>query len=182
MRALNVPGALSSAVEAGVAGVTGELRAYLPKRIKPADEAYKERLRKALEAHGPQKPGDFDRFVEAQLVWDEGMAEAAAVYLNRHPQIRMVILAGSGHLEFGSGIPMRVKRRTNATTAIVINSEDGVAAPHMADYLVLSPKVNLPPLEVGREALEQQNEGCVIRSVTSGGAAAKAGLKKRAKF
>ncbi len=179
VRALNVPAALSSSVfKVGISALTEQQRAYLPKEIVPADEAYRDRLRKAFEAHGPSKPGDFDRFVEAQLVWDEGMAEAASTYLNGHPDASMVVLAGSGHVEFGSGIPQRVQRRTHATIAIVINSADGIAAPHMADYLLFSEKEALPPAGVLGVKLSERKGECFILSVTRDSAAAKAGLKK----
>jgi uncharacterized iron-regulated protein len=182
VRALNVPGALPSAIfKAGMAGIataklTAEQRAYVPKEILPADEDYKNRLRQAFAAHGPAKPGDFDHFVEAQLVWDEGMAESAAAYLNANPERRMVILAGSGHIAFGSGIPKRLERRTHASYAIVLSSGEEVEA-RMADYLVLSKKVELPAAGALGVSLEEK-EGNRIRTLTPGGAAEEAGLKK----
>ena len=119
---MNVPTGLTSSVaKNGIAALSPEQRAQLPKDMGTADDDYKTRLRVALQGHGPTKPGAFDHFVEAQLVWDEGMAESAAAYLNANPARRMVILAGSGHLEFGSGIPQRLERRTHATYSIVIN-------------------------------------------------------------
>src|SRR5579871_577842 len=179
VRALNVPAALSSAVvKVGIAGLSEQQRTYLPRDIEPADDAYKNRLRKAFEAHGPAKPGEFDHFVEAQLVWDEGMAESAATYLNAHPGTRMVILAGSGHLEFGSGIPKRVARRTNATFAIVINGSEEIEPPHVADYVLFSQKEELPPAGLLGVSLEERDGECRIRSLSPGGAAEKAGLKK----
>src|ERR1700676_4362544 len=82
VRALNVPSDLASAVaKIGIAGLSGQQRTYLPREIGPADEAYRSRLRKAFEAHKATKPDAFDHFVEAQLVWDEGMGESAAAYL-----------------------------------------------------------------------------------------------------
>jgi uncharacterized iron-regulated protein len=79
VRGLNVPASLASSVaKAGVAALTEQQRAYLPAEIGPADEGYKARLRIAFEGHKSAKPGAFDHFVEAQLVWDEGMAASAA--------------------------------------------------------------------------------------------------------
>src|ERR1700724_753772 len=119
VRALNVPTALVSTVaKVGIAGLSEKQRAYLPQDIEPADENYKKRLRNAFEAHPALKPDAFDHFVEAQLVWDEGMAESAAAYLNANKSRRLVILAGSGHVAFGSGIPKRMERRTNAPSAL----------------------------------------------------------------
>ena len=135
------------------------------------------RLRKTFEAHGAAKPDAFDHFVEAQLVWDEGMAESAAAYLNANQGRRMVILAGSGHLAFGAGIPKRLERRTNATYAIVLNGGDEVE-PHMADYLLLSKKQELPAAGVLGISLEEKDGECRIRSLSPGGAGEKAGLKR----
>jgi uncharacterized iron-regulated protein len=78
VRALNVPSDLASAVaKVGIAGLSGQQRAHLPREIGAADEAYRSRLHKAFEQHKSAKPDAFDHFVEAQLVWDEGMAESA---------------------------------------------------------------------------------------------------------
>ena len=177
MRALNVPADLASAVaKVGIAGLSGQQRTYLPKEIGPADEAYKSRLREAFEAHGATKPAAFDHFVEAELVWDEGMAESASTYLNANQDRRMVILAGSGHLVFGTGIPKRLERRTNATYAIVLNGGEEVE-PHMADYLLLTKKQELPPAGVLGVSLEEKERECRIRSLSPGEAGEKAGLK-----
>lgn len=179
VRALNVPSALSTAVaRVGVTGLSEDQRTYLPRQMEPADDAYKARLRKAFEAHGPTKPGEFDRFVEAQLVWDEGMAESASTYLMAHPGSRMVVIAGSGHLEFGSGIPQRLKRRTNASYAIVLNMGDQVEPPEAADYLVFSSRAELPPAGKLGVRVEARNGAVRIRSLDLSSAGAMAGLRK----
>jgi uncharacterized iron-regulated protein len=180
VRALNVPASLASAVaKTGVAGLSEEQRASLPKEIGRADEDYRSRLRQAFEAHGSAKPDAFDHFVEAQLVWDEGMAESAASYLKENQGRRMVILAGSGHLAFGSGIPKRLERLTNASYAIVLNGGDNEeVGPHMADYLLLSGKQELPPAGLLGVSMEEKDGGCRVRSLSPGGAAEKAGLKR----
>jgi membrane-associated protease RseP (regulator of RpoE activity) len=151
----------------------------LPKEIGAADEDYRSRLRQAFEAHGPAKPDAFDHFVEAQLVWDEGMAESAASYLKENQGRRMVILAGSGHLAFGSGIPKRLERLTNASYAIILNGGDNEeVGPQMADYLLLSRKQELPPAGLLGVSMEEKDGGCRVRSLSPGGAGEKAGLKR----
>ena len=182
VRALNVPGALVSAVAkagiaglSGVSGLTAAQREYLPREIEPADEAYRSRLRTVFATH--PGAGDFNRFVEAQTVWDEGMAESAAAYLNADGTRRLVILAGSGHVAFGSGIPIRLKRRTNATYALVLSAGEEIE-PRMADYLLLSGKQELPPAGVLGIDMEDKGGECRIRSLSSGGAGEKAGLRK----
>lgn len=179
VRALNVPIELASAVaKVGIAGLSQEQRAYLPREIEPADGDYKSRLRDAFEAHPASKPQAFNHFVEAQLVWDEGMAESAAAYLNTNTGRRLVILAGAGHVAYGSGIPKRLARRTSAPYAIVLSS-GGEIEPRMADYILLSKKQELPPAGALGTNLEEKGGECRIGSLTPGGAAEKAGLRKR---
>lgn len=178
VRALNVPTALVSTVaKVGIAGLAEKQRAYLPQNIERADEDYRNRLRDAFEAHPGAKPEAFNHFVEAQLVWDEGMAESAATYLNANKSRRLVILAGAGHVVFGAGIPKRLARRTNATYAIVLSSGEEIE-PKIADYLLLSKEQELPPAGALDVNLAESEGQCRIAAVRSGGAGEKAGLRK----
>jgi uncharacterized iron-regulated protein len=178
VRALNVPSSLASDVaKLGVTGLSESQRALLPRDMQPADEGYKARLRGAFEEHASAKAGAFDRFVEAQLVWDEGMASHAAEYLSANPGRRMVILAGAGHIEFGSGIPMRLERRIHATYAIVLNSGVEIE-PHIADYILLSQKQELPPAGILGASLTDKEGECRVASLTPQGGAGKAGMKR----
>lgn len=178
VRALNVPESLPAAVaQVGLAGLSKEQRAALPADIQPADKGYRSRLREAFEQHGSAKPGAFDHFVEAQLAWDESMAAAAAAYLNANPDSHMVILAGSGHLMFGSGIPSRLERRTHATYAIVLSSGEEIE-PKIADYILLSKRQDLPPAGVLGASLKDEHGECRVRALLPGSAAEKAGIKR----
>jgi uncharacterized iron-regulated protein len=178
VRALNVPNSLPSAVaKLGLAGITKEQRAELPAEFAPADDAYKARLRAAFDMHQNAKPGAFDHFVEAQLAWDESMAASAAAYLIARSGVPMVILAGAGHIEFGSGIPSRLERRTHATYAIVLSSGEDVE-PHIADYLLLSSKQELPPAGVLGVNLKDRDGECWVSAATPGSAAEKVGIER----
>ena len=178
VRALNVPESLPSTVaRVGIKGLSKEQRTYLPRQIEPAGKAYRARLREAFQVHTGMKPGAFDHFVEAQLVWDEGMAASAASYLEAHPDRRMVILAGSGHLAFGDGIPKRLERRTHASYAIVLNGDDTIE-PKMADYVLLGKARTLPAAGALGVGLDEVRGECRIRSLIRDGAAQKAGLRK----
>ena len=81
-----------------------------------SDAEYRQRLRDIFGQHAHGKTFNeavFQKFVEAQLAWDEGMAFAASKYLKKtakeKPNQRLVILAGSGHLINRSGIPNRLE-------------------------------------------------------------------------
>ena len=178
VRALNIPSGLASAAaKVGVAGLSGQQRASLPRDIGTADEEYRSRLRKVFEMHMGAKPEAFEHFVEAQLLWDEGMAESAATYLMANPERSMVILAGSGHVAFGAGIPKRLERRIHASYAVLLSPSEEIE-PRAADYLFLGGSEELPPAGVLGITLEEKNEECRIRSVNPGGAGEKSGLKK----
>jgi uncharacterized iron-regulated protein len=178
LQALNVPPSLPSAVaKFGLAGLTKEQRAALPQEIAPADNAYKARLQAAFETHAGAKRDAFDHFIEAQLVWDESMAANAAAFLNANPGVPIVILAGAGHIAFGSGIPSRLERRTHASYAIVLSSGEDVE-PRIADYILLSSRQELPPAGILGTSLKDQNGQCRVESVSPGSAADKAGIER----
>jgi uncharacterized iron-regulated protein len=178
--ALNVPESLPSKVAGvGLAGLTKQERASLPAEIPPADAAYQTRLRSIFEEHamGKAGPGAFNHFVEAQTVWDESMAANAADYLKANPDRPMVILAGAGHLEYGSGIPSRLERRTHATYAIVLSSGEEIE-PQIADYIVLSKTEELPPAGALGVSLKAEHGECRIGALSPTGAAEQAGIRR----
>jgi uncharacterized iron-regulated protein len=53
----------------------------------------------------------FERFLQAQVLWDETMAEKIAQFVKANPDYQVVVLAGKGHIVYGYGIPSRVERR-----------------------------------------------------------------------
>ena len=73
----------------------------------PASQAYRDRLLTWFKRHpgADADPTRFERFVRAQLFWDRAMAEAIADAL-RGQQRRLVVgILGSGHIEYGDGVP-----------------------------------------------------------------------------
>jgi uncharacterized iron-regulated protein len=75
--------------------------------------------RRRVHADPAAGPGlSFARFVQAQLLRDEGMARAAADYLGAHPARLLVVLVGSGHLA-GPGVPARLRRQLPVDLAVV---------------------------------------------------------------
>jgi uncharacterized iron-regulated protein len=133
--ALNAPEELVRAVkDKGVAGLDAAERARLP-AIGPADGAYQERLAKAFADH-PGEHKNFQRFLDVQLLWDESMAQNLADYLRAHRARRVVVIAGNGHIAFGSGIPQRVQRRLRVDARIVVLGSAFGDTPGVGDYIV----------------------------------------------
>jgi uncharacterized iron-regulated protein len=175
MVALNAERELTDEVDrTGLAALPVADRARLPQHIEDADASYRERLHKIFDEHPDQ--GNFDRFVEAQLVWDETMAESVANYLAAHPDKAMIVLAGEGHIALRSGIPARVSRRLpGIQTAVVLPADKPGDDLQGADYLLISPMLELPPSGKMGVTLNSTSE-VSVKSVSANGAAAQAGL------
>jgi aminopeptidase N len=113
--------------ENGIDALPKEDKELLPSQMDFSDEAYKQRLRRVFLEHRDVenfKTSNFDFFYQAQILWDETMAQSVDQFLRTHPNDQMIVLAGSGHLAYGSGIPKRVGRRNGYDYAIILNDAD----------------------------------------------------------
>ena len=52
-----------------------------------------------------------ESFYRRQTLWDETMAQSVADYMKSNMGMRMLVIAGGWHIEYGFGIPRRVHRR-----------------------------------------------------------------------
>ena len=178
--ALNLPRELTERASAvGIAGLDEKEKSMVPSEIDRSDLVYRERLRKVFSQHPHSKNQDFNRFEDVQLLWDEGMAEQVAQYLKVSPRKRMVVLAGSGHLMFGSGIPIRVHRRLPERFSIVLPADNIPIRPGVADFVVYPAPAELPKRGMMGVFLMPVEDGMQISEMVSDGAAATAGLKKK---
>ena len=177
--ALNVPRELTEKVgAAGIDNLSAEDRSKIPTGFDRSDKAYEERLQEVFKMHPNADQKNFQHFYEAQLLWDEGMAERAAEFLKANPKKHMVILAGSGHLIYGSGIPKRLVRRTNVSSAIVLNADFGDIEPEMADFLLLPKRVDLPPKGLLGIMMTDTEDGVTVGEFSEKSAAKEKGMKK----
>ena len=176
--ALNVPTELTHKVaHVGLDGLNDEDRRQLPADMAPADEAYRQRLKEVFAHHPNDKEHSFEHFLEAQLLWDEGMAERAAAYLDEHPDHHLVVIAGNQHLAWGSTIPQRLQRRTQVTAASILNSWDGPVEPGLADFLLLPEERTLPPAGTLGVLLKDDKDQVTITHCATNGACATVGIK-----
>jgi uncharacterized iron-regulated protein len=177
--ALNVPNELTHEVaHVGLGGLSDEDRQQLPADIAPADEAYRQRLKEVFDHHPKEEGHDnFEHFLEAQLLWDEGMAERAAAFLEEHPDHHLVVIAGNQHLAWGSAIPQRLQRRTAVTAVSILNSWDGPVKPGLADFLLLPEERPLPPAGTLGVLLDYDKDQVTIATCFEDGACAAAGIK-----
>ncbi len=176
--ALNLPQEITKRVgDQGIGGLTEAERAQIPSDIDRGDPAYRERVRGVFAHHPKASGGDLERFLEVQLLWDEGMAERAARYLRENPGRRLVILAGTGHLEYGQGIPKRLKRRLPVSAAVVLNASTRDLDPAIADYLLFpEPAELLRPGHLGI-LLDTEGEGVRAKGFAERSGAEAVGIK-----
>jgi aminopeptidase N len=148
----------------------------IPRQMDFSDEPYRARLREIFQEHRDFPGGNFDFFYQSQILWDETMAESIDSFLKKNPDYQMVVLAGAGHLAFGSGIPRRTARRNGEKYAILLN--DAELARGVADY-VLHPGAmameGSPRLMV---FLGEEKGQVVIQGFSPGSVSEKAGLQK----
>jgi uncharacterized iron-regulated protein len=161
----------------GIDGLAGQERLQIPREIDRSDKEYESRLRGVFEKHDMGKRGNFERFMDVQLLWDETMAEQVASYLQRHPERAMVVLAGGGHLMYGSGIPNRVRRRVPVKTVTVLPGA-GDLSPGIADFVVYPSEAKLPKAGLMGVYLENNADGLKVSGVSTDSPAEKAGLEK----
>ncbi len=177
--ALNVPSEITDKVaKRGLEALSPEERASLPE-INRENVAYREYLRLVYESHpeNQKEIKDFETFYQAQLLWDETMAEHIVSYLKEHPNRQMVVLVGRAHVAYGYGIPSRVARRGIEDYVIVLLSPGEGLSPAMADY-VLFPAPEKAPFTARLGILiEEKEEGLLIKKVLPGTPAEKAGLQ-----
>jgi uncharacterized iron-regulated protein len=89
----------------GLDSLTEEEKEAIPEDMDMSDEDYKNRLREVFERHEGES---FDNFYQSQILWDETMAHSVDGFLKKNPGYQMVVLAGRGHIIYGSGIAKRV--------------------------------------------------------------------------
>jgi uncharacterized iron-regulated protein len=174
---------VSKVAQQGLNQLNEEEKAQLPKEMVFGDSSYEKRLKDAFELHQTELPGggapqSFKFFLQAQILWDETMAETIASFLTDRPDYHMVVLAGSGHLAYGSGIPARTYRRNTKTYAIVLPNLQERLEPGMADFIVFPSEVEVPQeAKIGIILDTSEGQLKIVRLVRGGGAQT-AGLKK----
>ena len=115
--ALNTPTEVTRKVaRQGLESLTAEEKKHIPpiSEIRTDNAEYRQLLLEVFQQHQKAAQGNstaFERFLQAQVLWDETMAEKIAEFVKANPDYQVVVLAGKGHIIYGYGIPSRVERR-----------------------------------------------------------------------
>jgi uncharacterized iron-regulated protein len=144
LAALNAPKELTSRIsKAGYAGLTDDEK----KQLGPIDfqvKAHRDYWYDKLAAmHGNKSATaeQKERSYQVMTVWDDYMAASAAAFQQERGLRRLVVLAGSGHVERGFGIANRAAKRTGGK-AVTVRVEVGgdlekIKKDPAADYVVI---------------------------------------------
>lgn len=174
--ALNVEEEIVKKVSSGgLDSLSADDKKRVPAQMDFADAAYAERLKKIHEEHRELKDQPFEHFLQVQVLWDETMAESVDRFLKARPDYQIVVLAGSGHLSYGSGIPKRVARRNGLPCTIILN--DAEMEKDIADYVLFpqaTPGGSSPKLLV---TLKEEGGRVFVTGFSHGSGAEKAGLQ-----
>ncbi len=176
--ALNAARELTDEIrQVGIDALAEADRNDLPGSYDFSDAEYERMLRDTFKNHPPGN-GDFRRFLEVQLTWDESMAEGVANHLKAAPDGRILVLAGRGHITGRHGIPNRVTRRTGLRGATIATFTPSVGLPNAIDYLVLARERSLPPAGLMRVLLDERDGSVFITGFAGGSPAYQAGVEK----
>ncbi len=118
----------------GIDSLSDEDRKKIPGELDFSDNEYRERLQEVFGEHKNSDKMNFDYFYQSQILWDETMSESIDSFMKKNPDRIMIVLAGQGHLMYGSGIPKRTFRRNGLDYAIVLIDEK--VEKGIADYVV----------------------------------------------
>ena len=175
--------------EGGINRLDEAQRKEVPATLDLSMEGYADRLRSIHAMHSAMDDakGDPSAFIEAQAIWDEFMAESISNYLQAHPQMKMVVIAGSQHTRKDSGIPPRVARFKSISQASVLNLATnritGEELEKTTDYLFSLDVSDFKPQgKIGvilEPASDPVIQGMMVASLLSTSNALKAGLAEQ---
>ncbi len=167
---------VAKAAKGGIDFLTEEEKKELPESMDLTDGEYRERLRGVFERHEGSGERPFTYFYESQIIWDEIMAQSVDEFMKEHPEYQMVVLAGGGHIAYGSGIPKRTYRRNGLDFVIILN--EGSVEKGVADYILFPEPVftvTSPKLMV---MLREEKDGLTVTGFPRHSVSDKAGLRK----
>lgn len=125
--------------EKGMDSLTDEDKKTVPSEMDYSNEKYRERINRAFKMHKDWKEKKFDNFYQSQIIWDETMAQSIDAFLRKNQEYQFVVIAGQGHLEYGTGIPGRTYRRNRESYSIVLIDAD--IEKGIADHVIFPKEV-----------------------------------------
>lgn len=183
---LNAPNEIVRKIaRSGLSSLTASERDRVARDFHLNDSQHEAYVRRQFQQHQQDSLSDFHRFFEAQLAWEETMAETLAETLSSsNATEQVVVLVGKGHISDRVGLPKLTYERNvepyRTVAPIVIDYPGRTADPRIADFVWLTDRSE--PTHRARLGVRfrplPSNKGLEILDVLPGSPAAKAGLKK----
>lgn len=131
--ALNAPRALSHKIAFG-GNLTAEEKALLPQDFQPLPGGLEHFTDQMVRAPHGAAGGNAENFYKAQVLWEQTMASRIIAFVEAHPDSKIVVLTGRGHLEGGFGIPAFVRQKSAVRQLVLFpgNAAPGGAAGSLA--------------------------------------------------
>ncbi len=127
---------------------------------------------------------EFQRFVEAQLIWDRAMAQALAEAAARDPEALVIGIMGSGHIAHGDGVPHQLANLGVKRVASLLPWDSNADCKEFSASLATA-VFGLPAVPPGRASpgprlgitIEATANGVRVAGVGAGSIAETAGLR-----
>lgn len=108
--ALNLPRSISRQIsKGGLSSLIPEQSALLPPNLERGNEGYFRRFKEAMGGHFPNDQAAENYFL-AQCSWDDTMAWRTNEFLKQNPDQVLVIIVGEFHVQYGGGLPDRLRK------------------------------------------------------------------------
>jgi uncharacterized iron-regulated protein len=183
---LNAPREIVSKIaQSGLAGLDAGERNRVAQDFHRDDPKHQAYLRRQYDQHMKGNITDFNTFLEAQLAWEETMAETLAKTLAAGPlREQIVVLIGKGHISDRVGVPKLTGDRTSdayrTIAPLPLDYPGRTADPGIADFVWITDRSE-PVRRARLGALFRtlpSGQGLKILEVLPNSSAAQAGLKE----
>ncbi len=172
--------------QSGLSSLTVTERNRVAREFHPDDPVHQEYLRRQYHLHQKESISDLNTFMEAQLAWEETMAETLVETLAAGaPDEQVVVLIGKGHISDRVGVPRLVRERLEqpglSIAPVPLDYPGRTADPSIADYVWITDRPeSLHRIRLGvvfRHA-GSPTGGLEVLGVLPDSPAEKAGIKK----
>jgi len=162
----------------GLDSLTDEERGMIPAHIirQPAEqEGFLKEIMFRHEGRDTTDPAQVERFFLVQSLWDTQMA-TRAVWARRTWKRPVVVMAGSGHVDFGWGVALRLNTLDYGAKVLAVTPWRGVEGfePGAADAFFYCPNTYVSRMGM---TLEENRDGLRVVEVQRGSRADQAGLR-----
>ncbi len=110
-RAINAPRQLTGKIgKEGLSGLSLAETQLLPHQFQVGGAQYRKRFDHLMSGHVASAAA-MDNYFTAHCVWDDTMAWQTTEFLASHPDHVFVIVVGEFHVQYGGGLPARLRAR-----------------------------------------------------------------------